>query len=70
MFLAPNDGERRSSAEILGVLGDGVVGVVGVAGGDFLFLRSLWCFSSATATLFFYLSAVDADALDEFVAKI
>jgi len=61
-------GERRSSAEILGVMGVGVVGVVGVAGGDVLFLGAVWCLSSAT--LFFYLSAVDADALDEFVTNI
>ena len=77
MFLAPNDGERRTSAvsgETLGVLGDGVVGVVGVggAGGDFLFLRSLWWFSSAASALFFFfdLSAADAVALDDFGVKI
>ena len=50
-------------------MGVGVVGVVGVAGGDFLFLGAVWCLSSATLC-FFDLSAVDADALDEFVTKI
>ena len=48
------------------------MGVVGVAGGDFLFLRSLWWFSSAASALFFFfdLSAADAVALDDFGVKI
>ena len=50
-------------------MGVGVVGVVGIAGGDFLFFNAVWCLSSATLFLF-DLTAVDADALDEFVTKI
>ena len=65
--LAPNDGvgerrskigcrrfggEHRSSGEILGVMGVGVVGVV-VSGGAFLFLCVVWCIPSAGGAFLF-----------------
>ena len=78
--LAPNNGfgepnvgvgERRSIGGNLGVMGAGVVGAIvsDEAGGAFLFLGVVWCIPSAIF-LFFDLSAVAADALDEFVAII
>ena len=45
-------GERRSSGEILGVMGVGVVGVV-VSGGAFLFLCVVWCIPSAGGAFLF-----------------